>query len=148
MSNNTLAVLIGGIVPAVCFGLSGASQKAAAKAGIGTGPFLVVVGLVVVAAGAAVTAAERDTTLTPAAGAYAAVFGVLWAVGVGAIAVALGRYGGQISQLAPIYNANTLVAVAVGLIALGESPTVLPARLLLASVLVIVGGALAATATK
>jgi len=148
MSNNTLALLVGGVVPAVCFGLSGAAQKAATKAGVGTGPFLVVVGLVVVAAGVAVTAAERDTTLTPAGGAYAAVFGVLWAAGVGAIAIALGRYGGQISQLAPIYNTNTLVAVAVGLIALGEWQAVQPLRLLVASALVIGGGAIAATATK
>jgi uncharacterized membrane protein len=136
------------VVPAVCFGLSGAAQKAATKAGVGTGPFLVIVGLVVAAAGAAVTVAERDTTLTLAGGAYAAVFGVLWATAVGAIALALVRYGGQISQLAPIYNTNTLVAVAVGLIALGEWQSVQPIRLFLASALVIGGGAIAATAAK
>jgi uncharacterized membrane protein len=148
MSNATLALVIGGLLPAVCFGLSGAVQKVAAKAGVGTGPYLIVVGLVVVAVGTAVTAVERDVTLTRGGGGYAALFGLLWGIGVGAIAVALGRYDGQISQLVPLYNTNTLVAVVVGLVALGEWQTVQPGRLLLATALIIGGGVLAATATR
>ena len=148
MSNTTLGLLVGGLVPALCFGLSGAVQKSAAGAGIATGPYLVVIGLVVAAIGAVVTAVERDTTLTPTGGGYAALFGLLWAAGVGAIAVALGRYGARISQLVPLYNMNTLVAVAVGLVALGEWQTVHPGRLALAAVLTVAGGVLAATSTR
>lgn len=148
MSNATLALLIGGLLPALCFGLSGAVQKVAAKSGTGTGPYLLVVGLVVVAVGAAVTAVERDATLTRPGAGYAALFGLLWATGVGAIAVALGRYDGQISQLVPLYNMNTLVAVVAGLVALGEWQMVQPGRLLLATALIIGGGVLAATAAR
>ncbi|MDB5310857.1 MAG: phosphate transporter [Gemmataceae bacterium] len=36
MTNSTLAVLLGGILPAVCFGLSGAVQKVTAKTEIGS----------------------------------------------------------------------------------------------------------------
>ncbi|MFO0797946.1 MAG: hypothetical protein U0804_10745 [Gemmataceae bacterium] len=147
MSNATLGLLVGGLVPAVCFGLSGAVQKGAAG-GIATGPYLVVIGLVVAAAGAAVTAVERDATATPAGAGYAALFGLLWAAGVGAIAVALGRFEARISQLVPLYNMNTLVAVAVGLVALGEWQTVQPGRLALAAALVVAGGVLAATAGR
>lgn len=48
------------------------------------------------------------------------LFGLLWAAGTGAVTFALGRYGGQISQFAPLYNMNTLVAVLVGLVVFGE----------------------------
>jgi hypothetical protein len=148
MTNSTLALLVGGLLPAVLFGLSGAVQKAAAKGGIGTGPYLVVIGTVVAAAGLAVTAVERDATLTRAGAGYAALFGALWAAGVGAIAVALGRFGGQISQLVPLYNMNTLVAVAVGLVALGEWQAVHPGRILAATALTAAGGVLAATSAR
>lgn len=148
MSNNTLAVLVGGIVPAVCFGLSGAVQKVTAKAGIGTGVYLIVVGVVVVGIGLVVTAVERDVTLNRSSGGYAALFGLLWAAGIASIAVALGRYGGRISQLVPLYNMNTLVAVLVGLVALGEWQTVHPGRLLLATALTVGGGVLAATSVR
>jgi hypothetical protein len=148
MSNATLALLIGGLLPAVCFGLSGAVQKVAAQAGIGTGPYLVVIGLVVAAVGGVVTAAGGDTTLSRAGGGYAALFGLLWATGVGSIAVALGRYDARISQLVPLYNMNTLVAVVVGLAALGEWQAVQPGRLLLATALTAAGGVLAATSAR
>lgn len=148
MSNVTLALLIGGLLPAVCFGLSGAVQKVAARAEIGTGPYLIVVGIVVAVAGGVVTAVERDPALSRAGAGYAALYGLLWAVGVGAIAVALGRYDGQISQLVPLYNMNTLVAVAVGLVALGEWESVHPGRLLLATALTIGGGVLAALSSR
>ena len=148
MSNNTLALLIGGLLPAVFFGLSGAVQKITARAGIGTGPYLIVVGVVVVGVGVIVTAVERDVTLSRASGCYAALFGLLWAAGIGSIAVALGRYDGQVSQLVPLYNMNTLVAVVVGLVALGEWQAVQPGRLLLATALTIGGGVLAASSAR
>ena len=47
MSTATPGLLVGGLVPALGFGLSGAVQKSAAGAGIATGPYLVVIGLVV-----------------------------------------------------------------------------------------------------
>ena len=148
MSNSSLALLIGGLLPAVLFGLSGAVQKAAAGAGIGPGPYLIVIGTVVVVVGVAVAVVGGDLTLTRAGGGYAALFGLLWAAGVGSIAVALGRYGGRISQLVPLYNTNTLVAVLVGLAALGEWQTVQPGRLLLATALTIGGGVLAASSAR
>src|SRR5262249_39670279 len=119
-----------------------------AKAGIGTGPFLIVVGVVVVLIGGIFTAVERDTTVNWASGLQAGAFGVLWASGIGCIAIALGRYEGQISQLVPLYNMNTLVAVVIGLVALSEWQTVQPGRLLLGAVLTVAGGVLAATSAR
>ena len=89
MSKPLLALLIGGLVPAVLFGISGVMQKTAARAGIGTGPFLVAAGAVVLLAGLAVTAAQGDATAARAGVAWAFGFGLVWATAVAGIAVAL-----------------------------------------------------------
>jgi hypothetical protein len=64
------------------------------------------------------------------------------------IALALGRYEARISQLVPLYNMNTLVAVGLGLTVLGEWREVNLLRLLLGAGLAVTGGILAATAAR
>ncbi|MDB5310510.1 MAG: hypothetical protein JWO38_4712 [Gemmataceae bacterium] len=148
MQKATLALLVGGLLPAILFGASGVVQKMSARAGIATGPFLIVVGLVVILVGAGVTLVQQDTTLNRTSAAYAAFYGLLWAAGIGCIALALGRYDARISQLVPLYNMNTLVAVAGGLVLLSEWRDVRIGQLLLAAGLTIAGGILAAGSTK
>lgn len=147
MKDQTIAVLIGGLLPAVVFGLSSVFQKVAVKGGIGSGPFLVVTGIVVVTTGLLLTWIERDARVPLPAVGWTVLYGFCWASGVGAIAIAVGRYDAQISQLVPIYNLNTLVAVAVGMVFLGEWRSLHPGKLLLAAVLITVGGVLASAAS-
>jgi uncharacterized membrane protein len=148
MKSSTMALVVGGLLPALLFGMSGVIQKVSTKQGIGTGPFLIVTGIVVVLVGGVFTLIEQDTTVNWLSGSNAALFGVLWALGIGSIAIALGRYEGQISQLVPLYNMNTLVAVVIGLVALSEWQNMQPGRLLLGAVLTIAGGVLAATSAR
>jgi uncharacterized membrane protein len=148
MKANTMALLLGGLLPAILFGVSGVFQKTSAKAGMGTGPYLMVIGFVVVVVGGVVAAVQRDATVNWTRASYACAYGLLWAAGIACIAVAVGRFDGQISQLVPLYNMNTLVAVAVGLVFLSEWRNVQVGLLLLATGLTIAGGVLAAAAVK
>ena len=148
MKNPMLAMLIGGVLPALLFGVSGVIQKACARTGIGTGPYLAIAGLVVAAVGLLFTIAERDATVNRAGLISTALFGACWASGIGCIAIALRRLGGQISQLVPLYNMNTLVAVLIGLVVLAEWRDVLWGRLLMASALIVAGGVLAASSSR
>lgn len=143
-----LAAVIGGLLPAVLFGLSGVMQKACARTGIGTGPYLVITGLAVLVVGGLLTAVEHEAVVSRKGVALTALFGALWAGGIGCIAVALRRHGAQISQLVPLYNMNTLVAVLLGLLVFSEWREVHWGRLLLASLLIIAGGVLAASSAK
>ena len=145
---NLPALLIGGLLPALLFGLSGVIQKTCARTGIGTGPYLAITGLVVAAVGLVFAVAERDVTVGRAGATFTALFGACWALGIGCIAIALRRYGGQISQLVPLYNMNTLVAVLIGLVVLSEWREMHWGRLLMASALIVSGGILAASASK
>jgi uncharacterized membrane protein len=148
MNSQYLALLIGGILPAVFFGVSGVIQKSSAKAAIGTGPYLMVVGLVVLGVGAFITIFQKDWTINRTSGAYTALYAFLWSMGVACVAIALSRYQAQISQLVPLYNMNTLVAVILGLILFGEWKDLNLGRLFAATALTIAGGILAATAIQ
>jgi uncharacterized membrane protein len=145
MQKATVALLIGGLLPAVLFGISGVLQKTSARAGIGTGPYLIVIGLVVVTVGLLVTAIQGDRTINLQSALNTCAYGLFWSSGITCIALALGRYDARISQLVPLYNMNTLVAVGLGLLVLGEWKEVNSWQLMLGAGLAVVGGMLAAT---
>jgi hypothetical protein len=147
MSKETLALLVGGLLPAALFGVASAFQKTAARAGVGTGPYLIAIGAVVLLAGTSVTVA-RGGAATGAGVAWACGYGLLWSAAVGCIVLALSRYDANISQLVPLYNLNTLVGVAVGLAVLGEWRDVVPWRVAAGAALAVAGGALVATAGR
>jgi len=148
MQKTTLAILIGGLLPAVLFGISAVMQKASVKAGIGTGPYLIVIGLVALTAGIAVTAIQGDRTVSLQSALNTCAYGIFWSSGIMCIAVALRQYDARISQLVPLYNMNTLVAVGLGLMVLGEWRQVNAWRLLFGAGLAVVGGVLAASSTN
>jgi glucose uptake protein GlcU len=142
MTRHQLSLLIGGVLPAICLGLSGACQKLSSAGGIGTGPFLIVTGLTSTVVGI-IFCADGDSSWTRKGILFASAFGLFWATGTGCIGLALKKYGAQISQLVPLYNMNTLVAVFIGLVAFAEWRTVQPLRISLAAILIVAGGILA-----
>jgi uncharacterized membrane protein len=146
MSRIQLSIIIGGLLPAVFFSLSSVAQKFSTSAGIGSGPLLVFIGLTVAAVGAVFSGVEGDWSWTGKGAAYACFMGLAWGAGIACIAVALKKHGAQISQLVPLYNMNTLLAVLIGLIAFQEWREVHPGKLLTAAVLIISGGILASRA--
>lgn len=145
MSPKLMSLLLGGAAPAVLFGLASFFQKVSTKAGIGNGPFLIGTGLTTLAVGVVCFLIDRDSTVNARSAVYTIIYATSWSVAIACIAVAIRRYNGQISQLVPLYNMNTLVAVILGLVFLAEWRTVNPGRLLLASALIIAGGILAAS---
>lgn len=148
MSKESLALAVGGLLPAVLFGVASTFQKTAARAGIGTGPYLLAIGSVVLLVGIAVTLARGDGTPTRAGVAWACGYGLLWSAAIGCIVLALSRYDANISQLVPLYNLNTLVGVAIGLAVLGEWRDVVPWRVAAGAALAVAGGVLVATAGR
>ncbi|MFG0332427.1 MAG: hypothetical protein ACF8TS_03605 [Maioricimonas sp. JB049] len=146
MNTKQIALLLGGVLPALLLGVSGIFQKLSTSSGSGTGPFLIVVGGTTAVVGGLFLLNEPDTGFNLRSSLFAGLFGIVWAVSMGLIAIALGRFDAQISQLVPLYNMNTLVAVGLGLVFLAEWRNVNSLQLLLASLLIIAGGILAARA--
>ncbi len=146
MDHKALALVLGGVLPAIMLGLAGIFQKFSANGGIGTGPFLIGVGVTTVIVGSVFLLVEKQTSVTVQSGGFTVLYGLVWATATGFIALSLSRYGAQISQLVPLYNMNTLVAVLLGLLIFAEWRHVDPWKLLAAAVLIVAGGVLASRA--
>lgn len=144
MTRQHLALVIGGLLPAVLFGISGITQKLSGSAGLGSGPMLTIVGAATMIVGLVFCAVQQEWHWTTNGSAYAFLLGLSWATGTGLVALALKKFQVPLSQLVPLYNMNTLVAVALGLVIFSEWRSVQPIKILVASALIISGGVLAA----
>ena len=68
--------------------------------------------------------------------------GITWAIGMLAIAIAISQKG-NIAQLAPIYNANTIIAVILGIALLKEIPSMPQMiRVIIGAVMIVAGAVL------
>jgi uncharacterized membrane protein len=67
-------------------------------------------------------------------------------LGTGLILLAFDRFGASVSQLAPLYNMNTLVVVLLGLLIFSEWKQVRPVPLLIGSLLIVLGAVFVARA--
>lgn len=146
MTDKQLALLIGGFAPAILFGVAAIFLKVANRDGVGTGPYLMAIGVTVFAMGALFTLWDRDFAFSAKSAMYIGLYGVVWSVAMICVAIALKRYNAQIGQLVSIYNMNTLVTVLIGLVVLAEWRNVHPTKLITAAVFIGIGGVLAATA--
>jgi uncharacterized membrane protein len=146
MTQNMNAIIMGGILPALLFGLAGVFAKPSTQAGIGTGLYLVCVGLAAALVGLVLHLSLPDKTISIRSGGFAVLVGLTWGFAAGLVAFTLTKYSTPISKLVPLYNMNTLVAVGIGLVAFAEWKDVHVPRLIVGSVLVVLGGTLVANA--
>ena len=146
MTQNMHAIIMGGILPALFFGIAGVFAKPSTQAGIGTGPYLVCVGLAVALVGLVFHLSIPDKTISIRSGGFAVLVGLTWGFAAGLVAFTLSKYATPISKLVPLYNMNTLVAVCIGLVVFAEWKDVHISKLIIGSVLVVIGGTLVANA--
>lgn len=139
-------LIIGGMLPALFYGLAGFLQKASARAGGTVSLYLVGFGLATMVTGLAYGALVAEPRLTLRPLSLAVLAGALFATGAGLISYALIRFDAPLSKLSPLYNMNILVSVLLGLLVFSELAEVSPARLLLGAIFVLVGGWLVAGA--
>jgi hypothetical protein len=146
MSPQNLGLIIGGLLPALCYGLTGVFAKPATAAGIGVGWYVAIVGAAILLTGMAIQLLQGGAAPTLRAGVFATLAGVTWAIGTAGVAIALLRYDALLSHIVPLYNLNTLVAVVIGLTVFAEWRDVNVLKLLAGTVLITAGGALVAGA--
>jgi len=141
MKSQTAGILVGGILPAFGYTAFAIGTKLASQGGLGAGPFLVLVGAGCLAVGG-IFWRFLPAGLNAVAAGWAVLAGVAWAAGSGFVSLALMRWDVPIAKLNPLYNTNTLLTVAVGLIAFGEWRQVNPWQLSAGAVLILAGSLL------
>ncbi len=137
-------MIVGGLLPALIFGLGGFFQKTCAQSGISIGPYLVCAGMGATLAGLAFWLFLPGRTISLTSGACAMLIGVFWILAMGLVSMALTRYSTPLSRLAPLYNMNTLLVVLLSLWLYSEWKNVQVLPLLIGALLIVIGGALVA----
>lgn len=146
MNTQTIGIIVGGLLPALLYGLTAVLTKASTKAGIGIGMYLILVGIACVLAGAGFFFLSPDRTVSMRSALYAFGVGLTWGIGTGLVAIGLTTYGIPIAKLTPLYNMNTLIAVLLALWIFAEWQEVRVTQLLIGSILIVIGGTLVARA--
>lgn len=137
-------LLIGGLVPAILFGVAGLLQKVYGRTEGGHGPYILFIGLGVLLCGGVYALLDGDRTVTPGSAAAATFIGVFWALGMVCVLLGLLKFGAPLAQLAPLYNLNTLIVTLLALVFFAESRDVAVTRLLLGTLLIVAGGIIVA----
>ncbi len=146
MTSQTLGLIVGGLIPALIFGFGNVFIKSSTSHGISTAAYLLVVGISVIVVGVIFFLLTGDRHVTTQGGIYAFFAGAAWASGIACVTIALQKYNAPISQLSPLFNMNTLIAVLLGLWIFAEWQHVKVPQLLIGSLLIVIGGVLVAKA--
>jgi uncharacterized membrane protein len=139
-------LVIGGLLPALLYGVAGVLQKASQRTGAGIGPYLICIGLSVVGVGAVATWANAERGISSKGAWLAAAMGLAWGLGTWLVALGLSRYAVPVSKLAPLYNANTVVVVLLGMLLFAEQRELSLGRLAVGVLLVVSGATVVARA--
>lgn len=140
MNSRYLPLIVGGFIPAILYGITGIFQKLSARQGASVSTYLIAFGLATVITGIVFRTAFPEES-SPARSVLTAVLaGLMFSIGAGLVSVALIRYGAAISQLAAIFNMNTLITVFLGLVLFAEYRSLGVPRLILGACLILAGG--------
>ena len=146
MSNQYFGLIIGGILPAIVYSMTGILSKVSNQAGIGIGPYLIIIGITIAVTGIGFSLIQPDATVHWKSAVAAIGIGVTWGIGTGLVALALVKYHASLSQIVPLYNLNTLLVVLFSLWMFSEWKEVSPFKLVIGSILIVLGGTLVSLA--
>ena len=135
--------IVYGIIAAVCFGVTNVLFKVAQQKG-NLSPYYLsfMIGIGAVLISGLFLVFNHDFQFELKSNGLALAAGIIWGIGMIAVAVAIAQKA-DISRLTPIFNANTLVTVVLGIIFLHEIPnTSQMLRVIAGAVLIVIGAVL------
>jgi uncharacterized membrane protein len=146
MPSNSTALILGGVLPALIYGGAAIFQKMSTSLGISLSAYLVATGIGIVTVGIGFYLFDHSFSFSIKSGFYAISFGLTWGIASALVAYTLLNFEVPISQLVPLYNMNTLVAVILALIIFSEWKDLDTIKLFSGSVLIVFGAILVAKA--
>jgi uncharacterized membrane protein len=147
MNSQHLAILLGGIIPAICFGLTGILAKASMDKGIDIANYLFSVGVGVILFGVAALFMISERSFNVTSGMYAAGAGLVWAVGISMFTYVLVAHKASVSSIVPFHSGAVLVSVVLAFAIFAEWKTVNVPLLLIGALFMVAGGAMVAKAS-
>ena len=146
MNSISIPVLIGGLIPALLFGIGATVQTAATGKGISPANHLAVFGFGMLVVGLVARILTDDTSTNPTGAALGLLAGISAGAAMFGVMYALTHFKAPMSLLAPLYNCNTLVTVVLCFWFLEEAKRVNAPLLVLGAVLIVAGAGIVALA--
>ena len=146
MTPQTIGLIIGGLLPALLFGVGNVLIKSSLSARISIGFLLLFTTAGYLLTSLIALAIFSDHAVTLKSGGIALISGFILSIGTLCITIAINHYATPMSQLVPLYNMNTLISVLLALWLFAEWQHVRVPQLLIGSVLIVIGGTLVAKA--
>ncbi|EJT05584.1 EamA family transporter [Rhizobium sp. CCGE 510] len=144
--NSLWPIVVGGVLPAIFWGVTAIFQKQSATAATGSAVYLIAFGTACALAGLIAALIWRPAPWTAQGLGFATTAGACFAVGTGLISFALFAYGVSVSKLAPIWSCNVLATLAIGALFLGEAAELNIIKLVAGTLLIISGALLVSSA--
>ncbi len=142
MSSKLLGLLVGGVLPALLYGVSSVFAKSSTNAGMSVGGHLFFIGIAISATGLLFNLLLPGPIPSLIAVTYSSLQGVFWGFGTGCVVLGLLKYQAPLAKLVPLYNMNTLITSGLALLIFAEWQQVNPNQLFLGAGLIVVGGIL------
>ena len=119
---NFTGILVGGVIPAVFLGLGTVLMRSSITSGASIPTYLAVIGTTIALVGWVSMAFTGQTggLRVWAAVSWAVAMALTWSAAIACISYGFGTLKLPVSVVAPLTNANALVAVTIGAIAFGE----------------------------
>jgi uncharacterized membrane protein len=146
VTSNLVGLIIGGLLPAIFYGVSAIFAKSSANAGMTVGWHLFWIGLAVSAMGVILQAFIPGVAPSRLAIASSSLQGALWGLGTGGVLIGIFHFQAPLAKLVPLYNMNTLITVGLALIIFGEWQHIKILQLMTGAVLIVIGGIFVARA--
>ncbi|MEL6937547.1 MAG: hypothetical protein AAFO59_12900 [Cyanobacteria bacterium J06607_17] len=134
--------MVGGLLPALFYGVSSVFAKSSTNAGMSVGGHLFVIGITISITGLLFNVLLPGNVPSIMAVASSSMQGVFWGLGTGCVVLGLLKYQAPLAKLVPLYNMNTLVTSGLALIVFAEWRAVNPLQLLVGAGLIVAGGIL------
>ncbi|MBX4937232.1 hypothetical protein [Rhizobium binae] len=141
--NSLWPIIVGGVLPAIFWGITAIFQKQSATA-TGSAVYLIAFGTACAFTGLIAALVWRPAPWSIEGLGFAATAGACFAFGTGLISFALFAYGVPVSKLAP--SCNVRVTLAIGALYLGEASEINTVKLAAGTLLILLGALLVSSA--
>jgi drug/metabolite transporter (DMT)-like permease len=148
MNSNYIGMILGGIIPAIIFGLGGIFVKASNQQGISFNYFTLLSGIGVIVISILSFIVFEEKSINIKSGLNAFLVGSTWACGVLLVAMALTKYDTPMSIISPLNGTACLFTVLLALFIFSEWKEINAIRLFIGTVLIIAGVMLVSTSSK
>lgn len=148
MNSNYIGMIVGGIVPAIIFGLGGVFVKASNQEGISINYFILFSGMGALIISILAFIVFQEKSINVRSGIYAFFVGATWALGILLVTMALIKYNTPMSIISPLNCTACFVTVLFVLIIFSEWKSLHVIRLGIGTVLIVVGAMLVSTSSE